>query len=188
MIKLHLGCGAVNLGDDWIHIDSENHPHVEYNDVTKLPFNDGEVSRIYASHVLSYFNADKGLKVLKEWARVLSGKMWIAVPDFQAMAKLYTSGGWPIEDFLGPLYGKMQDSTAINSHPVMTTNTLLPIYHKTCYDERSLSKALHRAGFNLIIKPTIYDDWPFRYDQSQAYLPDRNPQGTLISLNLHAYK
>jgi SAM-dependent methyltransferase len=187
---LHLGSGAVDFGKFWIHIDAIHYNHVQYNDVSRLPFLDGHAEKIYASHVLEYFDQEEGLKVLKEWARVVRGTLYIAVPDFEAIAKLYVSGKWPIEDFIGPLYGKI-GASSVQTHTrlgVFTSPGSPAIYHKTVYDERSLCKALHKAGFTSIRKRHDEEYWPCSTDQSNAYLPDRNRNGTLISLNLIATK
>ena len=135
-IQLHLGCGAKNFGDSWVHIDGAHLPHIKSHILTNLPYEDNEVDLIYASHVLEYFDRDEGLKVLKEWNRVLKkgGVLRLAVPDFNALANivLYLDGS--LEDILGPLYGRMKMDGEY-------------IYHKTVYNCRELYDSLDRAGF-----------------------------------------
>lgn len=173
-MKLHLGCGKYDW-EGYTNIDAKPAPHVKYLDVSQLPFEDNSVDEIYSSHLFAYFDREEGEKILSEWFRVLKpdAKLYIAVPDFSAIKKL--SSHFPIEDVLGPLYGKMGET---------------PIYHKTVYDERSLSKLLHKVGFKEIIKLNCgFQHGKLDKDQSWAYLPDRNyKQGTLISLNLIATK
>jgi predicted SAM-dependent methyltransferase len=181
MIKLHLGCGKRDFGKDWVHIDGEHLPHVLHNDVTKLPFQTGTVDLIYASHLLSYFNRKEALFVLVEWNRALKpgGVLRLAVPDFEAMARIYTMApdSYPIESFLGPIYGQM---------PLGNTT----IYHKTAYDYRSLSVLLEESGFKHV---GLYD-WRHTEhahidDHSQAYVPHMDKErGNLISLNVEAVK
>jgi len=65
-IKLNIGCGPTELRG-YVGVDIEQYPHVKHNDPSDLPYNDGEVSEIYSSHLLSYYNRDKGVEVLKEW-------------------------------------------------------------------------------------------------------------------------
>ena len=83
MIKLHLGCGWRNFGDDWVHIDGGDYDHLQYNDITKLPYEDESVDLIYASHVLEYFDREEAVDILSEWTRVLKkgGALRIALPD-----------------------------------------------------------------------------------------------------------
>lgn len=179
MVKLHLGCGKRDFGSEWIHIDGGTFPHVTHNDITKLPFEDNSVDLIYASHVLEYFDRDEVIPVLEEWYRVLKvgGKLRLAVPDFEEMAFLYAEGKYPLESFLGPLYGKMKmdDST---------------IYHRTTYDMISLTSLLKKIGFGR----TEQYDWKETEhahidDHSQAYLPHMDKEnGSLISLNIETTK
>jgi len=196
MIKLNLGSGWRNFGKDWIHIDGGNYPHVKYHDIIKLQFDDGSVDLIYASHVFEYFDREEGKDVLKEWYRVLKpgGILRIAVPDFEAMAKLYSNGKFPLKNFLGPLYGKMEMG-------MRGGETGKIIYHKTVYDFKDLKKLLEEIGFNNVRKY----DWKITPphdkfdDHSQSYLPHEGfvptPEkpfdketGYLISLNVEADK
>ncbi len=129
--------------------------------------------------MLEYFDREEAFSVLKEWYRVLKidGVLRLAVPDFNAMAQLYVERNFPLDSFLGPLYGKME----------MDGKT---IYHKTVYDRISLIVILASIGFKKV------ENWDWKNvdhgkidDQSQAYLPKMDKEhGTLISLNLEAHK
>ena len=179
MIKLHIGCGKRNFGDDWVHIDKANYPHIKYHIIKFLPYQDKSVDLIYASHVIEYFDREEVLDVLREWYRVLNvgGILRLAVPDFREMAKLYINNDFPLDSFLGPLYGKMKVNDDF-------------IYHKTVYDDESLIDILGKTGFACVrqwdwrkVDHGIFDD------QSQAYLPKMDKKnGTLISLNIEAIK
>lgn len=179
MIKLHLGCGRVDFGNQWDHVDEVQLPHIKSFDLTDLPYESESVGIIYASHVIAYFDKQDVVDVLKEWNRVLSkdGQLYIATPDFKAMAELYIENSYPIEDFIGPLYGRRMGDDRF-------------IYHKYCYDARTLSKVLHYAGFKQIeLVESGFQIMQSHKDQSWSYLPDRSyKQGTLISLNLIATK
>jgi len=198
MIKLHIGCGWRDFGEDWIHIDGGEYPHVKFHDVTKLPHDDDSVDLIYTSHLFEYFDREDGLEVLKEWFRVLKkgGTLRIAVPDFEMMAKLYAEGKFPLENFVGPLYGKMKMGAKGPNEGKAPI-----IYHKTVYDFDSLKEVLGSIGFKKVRRY----DWKITSphdkfdDHSQAYLPHKgfvptpeNPfdkdNGYLISLNVEADK
>jgi ubiquinone/menaquinone biosynthesis C-methylase UbiE len=178
-MKLHLGCGWRNFGKDWIHIDGGEYSHLDYNDITKLPFDDNSVDLIYSSHVIEYFDREEIIPILLEWKRVLkvNGTLRIAVPNFKKMVEIYLKEIIPLDNILGPLYGKMTmgDST---------------IYHKTTYDEKSLKLLLNNIGF---ININVYDwrstDHSEFDDHSQAYIPHMDKEnGTLISLNIECQK
>lgn len=178
-MKLHLGCGWRNFGSDWIHIDGGEYEHLDYNNITDLPFADDAVELIYASHVLEYFDRTEVLKVLTEWHRVLKpgGVLRLAVPDFEAMTKLYVSGKCKLSNIVGPLYGKMPMGD-------------VTIYHKTTYDFLELESMLE----SLMFKGVSRYDWRNTEhahidDHSQAYIPHMDKEnGTLISLNIEAVK
>jgi predicted SAM-dependent methyltransferase len=135
-LKLHLGCGKKNFGKDWIHIDGSNYPHLDSHDIVNLPYKSNSVDIIYASHVLEYFDRDEGLDILKKWYKILKrrGVLRIAVPNFTALSSIVMLYDGPLEDILGPLYGKMKMGDKY-------------IYHKTVYNCRELFDILERAGF-----------------------------------------
>ena len=160
MIKLHLGCGKRDFGPDWVHIDSQHLPHIRHFNVKKLPYADGTVKLIYASHLIAYFDRDEIIPILKEWNRVLKpgGTLRLATPNWEVLRKLKAP-------MLGPLYGKMSEP---------------PIYHKTVYTMHDLLVILSQTGFYKIKK---YDhkktDHAHFDDHSAAYF-----EGKLISLNV----
>ena len=179
MKKINLGCGWRNFGKDWIHIDGGNYPHLDSKDILILPYEDNSIDLIYASHVIEYFDREEILDILNKWKAKLKpgGVLRLAVPNFQAMAKLYIEDNIPLDSFLGPLYGKMK----------MSNET---IYHKTTYDFKELKSILNKCGFLDIgyydWRETEHSDFD---DHSQAYIPHMNKEkGTLISLNIKAIK
>jgi predicted SAM-dependent methyltransferase len=178
-MKLHIGCGKRNFGPKWTHIDQAHFPHIDFYDLTSLNIDDSSIDLIYSSHTIEYFDRDEIIPILKEWSRVLkpSGILRLAVPDFEAMTKLYCNNSITLEQILGPLYGKMESNGKI-------------IYHKTVYDFCSLKSLLISVGFHDIYK---YDwrmtDHSQFDDCSQAYLPHMNKEtGVLISLNVECIK
>lgn len=159
MIKINLGCGKRNFGKDWIHIDGGDYGHLDSRDIINFPYND--IDLLYASHLISYFDRHEIIPILKTWKSKLSsnGVLRIAVPDFQAISKLYINNLFNLESFLGPLYGKMQMKDKF-------------IYHKTVYDESSLTSLLSICEFKNIKKWDHKSVEHGKYDDhSQAYLP-----------------
>lgn len=179
-MKLHLGCGKRDFGLEWVHVDLGNYPHVTSSDIVSLPFEDDICDVIYSSHVIQYFDREAIVFILKEWLRVLKsgGIIRLAVPDFEAMIRLYHLETMPVETFLGPLYGKMQPPGCE------------AIYHKTTYDFCSLKSLLEAVGFESVQR---YDWRRTEHghidDHSQAYIPHMDKiNGTLISLNVEGTK
>ena len=131
MIKINLGCGWRNFGKDWYHIDGGDYSHLDSHDILNLPFDNGTVDLIYASHVIEYFDREEIVGILNKWKSKLKqgGIVRLAVPNFQEIARLYCAQGFGFDNFLGPLYGKMDMDGKV-------------IYHKTVYDFCSLNLIL----------------------------------------------
>ena len=180
-IHLHLGCGEKYI-DGFIHVDLNNYPHIDHiSSINRLDFvEDNSVDSIYCSHTLEYFNRDDAKDALKEWHRTLkaNGLLRLAVPDFDAIVNVYLRNK-DIEGkgILGPLYGKWKSDDGNY------------FYHKTAYNEKSLTDLLTDCGFANI---SIFD--PIKVfgedfdDYSLAYIPHKDSNGILISLNLEAQK
>jgi ubiquinone/menaquinone biosynthesis C-methylase UbiE len=159
-------------------------PHIDHkSNIDQLPFfPDSSADLIYCSHALEYFDRDQARDVLQEWYRVLApgGLLRLAVPDFESLVKVYQTSG-ALDRVLGPLYGKMD---------IVTPSGHERLYHKTKYDEGSLSSLLQQCGF---LAP---ERWNWRTtehagvdDHSQAYFPHmQKDTGILVSLNLQARK
>lgn len=181
--KVHLGCWH-RVIPGFIHVDLCDMPHINHkSNIDQLPFfDDGSVDLIYCSHALEYFDRDQARDVPKEWHRVLApgGLLRLAVPNFEALIKVYQISG-ELTRVLGPLYGKM----SIDTPDGRTT-----LYHKTTYDESSLSTLMQECGF------VMPERWDWRNtehaavdDHSQAYFPHMQKEtGILVSLNLQARK
>lgn len=169
--KLHLGCGSRHL-DGFINIDQIYQPGVDMVGNVRFlrQFTPGEVSVIYACHVLEHFSRWDYKAVLKRWYELLGpgGKLYVCVPDFDAVVQHYAEHQKP-EKLIGLLYGG-QDYEGNTHHYTWTLVTL--------------SKDLWDAGFRHI-EPF---DWrkgpnPDVDDFSKAYLDKR-----LMSLNVCATK
>jgi len=180
-MKLHLGCGKRYFGKDWVHIDQQPYLHVDYVcNLRELPVEDLEnVELIYASHALAYFDRKEAEEVLRHWYDVLEpgGTLRIATPDIRTMAHLYMTEQYSLEQFLGPMYGKIE-----SAHKT--------IYHKTIYDFVSLKALLLKVGFSDVKEYDWRQTEHAEFDDcSQAYLPHMDKvRGALISLNIEATK
>jgi predicted SAM-dependent methyltransferase len=185
-MKLHVGCGKRDFGKEWTHVDGGDFPHVTSHDVFLKDIPDNSADIIYSSHLIEYFDRQEVTELLKAWYRVLKprGELFVAVPDFSAINKLYQDKEYELEQFLGLLYGRME----------MNGNK---IYHKTVYDFKSLCRVLAGAGFYGIFQSNIKDyltdcgnNWHWRLpdDHSKAVLPHMSMDGTPVSLNVIACK
>jgi SAM-dependent methyltransferase len=91
-VKLNLGAGRIQISG-YVNIDVD--PTMEPDlvaDAESLPFEDGSVDEIYASHILEHLRWDS--PALTEWFRVLKhgGLLTVAVPDIVQTYFLYKHG------------------------------------------------------------------------------------------------
>ena len=178
-MKFNIGCGHRNFGKEWIHIDGENYDHIDSSDIFIKDYQDNSADLIYASHFIEYFDREEVVPLLKRWKSVLisNGVLRLAVPDFKVYSKLYSDKQYPLNSFLGPLYGKMP----------MGDKT---IYHKTTYDYASLATLLKEIGMRNVKKYNWEETEHAQFDDhSQAYLPHMDKEnGILMSLNVECIK
>lgn len=181
-LKLHLGCGHRHL-KGFIHIDKDNLPHIDYpnTDLGDLSmFDDSTVDLIYTCGSFEYYDRQEALSVLKEWRRVLkyNGVLKISVPDFNSVVRVYQKyNNLDGIGILGPLYGKWK----IQNDQF--------IYHKTVYDEKSLTNLLINSGFKDVKKYIAEQFLPSGYDDySLAYVPHMDKNGIQMQLNLECIK
>ena len=179
MIKINMMCGKRNFGPNWVHIDKAKFPHIwsDHIGLGNLPLS--SVDLIYCSHGIAYFSLDEIQKTLKHWLWTLipGGTLRLATPDFNILSKMYQVG-IELDKLTGPLYGEMD----MNGQK---------IYHKTVYDEQTLTGLLTEAGFINIHRydhtktehPNTGNREDFYDDHAAAYI-----NGTLISLNLECNK
>lgn len=168
LLKLNLGCHD-RVVPGFKGMDIDHYPGVDYvGDVGNLSrFKDGEVSEILASHILEHFPHTKTLDVLKEWRRVLKsgGILYVSVPDFKQMVKLYHSHG--LEDWIqNMICGDQVYATA---------------YHYAIFDEARLSGLLLAAGFSEASRVET-----FGISEDDCSNNRDNAGGELASLNMVA--
>lgn len=88
-MRLNLGCGD-DVRPDWFNIDLRSDCGADIvQDVSKLPFDDGEVDEILALDLLEHFPAFRTQDILAEWRRVLcsGGMLTVKVPNLQALCE-----------------------------------------------------------------------------------------------------
>ena len=182
-MKIHLGCWHRYI-PEFVHVDLCDMEHIDYKrNIRDLKcFDDNVADLIYSSHSFEYFDRFEAVDVIAEWRRVLKqgGTLRLSVPDFQALIKVYQKTN-DLYKVVGPLYGRME----IDSSDGEKT-----LYHKTVWDEKTLTDFLENNGFEKIRlwnwRETEHADID---DHSQAYFPHMDKEnGIQVSLNLEATK
>tara|TARA_R100000234_G_C4995601_1_gene177731 strand:+ start:320 stop:877 length:558 start_codon:yes stop_codon:yes gene_type:complete len=185
-MKLHLGCGRINI-PGFYNIDLSDHEHVDLKaDIRDLHmFENDSVDLVYVSATFQYFDRQEGLDCLKEWHRVLKkgGILRLSTVDFDKLLEVYEKADKNLSYIIGPLYGRM-DVYDNNNEPVEK------IYHRTVYSKAEMIGILKQAGYKKIEtyewENTIHNDYD---DQSQSYFPHMEKEnGIHIMQNLQAVK
>jgi len=153
MLKLDLGAGE-RSPDGFTPLGNINGTQIY-----PLPYADGSVDEIRASHVLEHFPHREVGAVVADWVRALKpgGMLKIAVPDFGKIAEQYVAG--VEQNTMGYVMGGQTDGAD---------------FHKTIFDIDSLAGLLAQSGLMLIRQ------WQSELPDDCAALP--------ISLNLAGTK
>lgn len=98
-----------------------------------IPFRDGSVDFLYASHLLEHLHRDEAERLIREAARVLKpgGVFRVAVPDLAHAMDLYRKGEKRLS--LGYFFNESKQDNYT--------------YHRYLYDEELLTDALKKGGF-----------------------------------------
>jgi predicted SAM-dependent methyltransferase len=133
---LDIGGAAVPYApDEYATVDLYGEPDVRA-DMAELPFADGTVDRIWASHVLEHCAMPDVSKTLTEWLRVLKprGRLIVRVPNFDYVAKYWLTGpdrGWAE----AMVFGLQTDPGE---------------FHKSAYTAGTIRADLEGAGFECL--------------------------------------
>ena len=149
-VKLNLG-SFTTMFDGWRNIDAidlsafaraNGHAFTCWDLLRGLPYDDGVVDLIFASHVLEHFTYDAGARLLVECRRVLQpgGVLRVLVPDAALLMRKYTDGS------LGDL-DELSGTAAGHADQARKLYELLLSGHASIYDATALEGALRRAGF-----------------------------------------
>jgi len=152
VLRVEIGPGPSKLAQDWTTVSSVPGDAVDLLaewGMDPLPFLDGTVDEIYASHVIEHVPWFLAPCALVDAWRVLrrGGRIELHTIDFCAVATAYGSGdasdpGDPVfADFMGSI------NFRIFARPVHYRDGADAMLHRSCYDERYLRMLLGGAGF-----------------------------------------
>jgi len=139
-IKVHFGCGNVNL-PGWINIDALSNPHIHIvGSIEALKtFSQNSVDLIYACHVLEHLSLIESRKFIDIAydSLKMGGSLLLSVPDFRSLAHLY-----------------IQTDNLVDIHPAIFGGQDYEFnFHKQGFDRLKLSDDLSKRGFHSI------EDW-----------------------------
>ena len=177
---LHLGCGNLTIPGFW-NIDAMFTARCDVVAcVERLKLADNSVGTIYCAHVFEHLGRTAAPRALRQWYRVLrpGGKLYLACPDLEALARLYLAnlddvntpaGRQRLDLLLGVIYGGQH-----NRHN----------FHASGWSLATLGWLLEDVGFRHVQRFDA-ERVSFRrfHDASFAAL-----QGVPVSLNVEATK
>jgi predicted SAM-dependent methyltransferase len=134
-MKIHLGCGEVNL-EGFINVDARDnkHVHIVKNDLYLNEFSDSTLEMIYMCHVLEHISHKEVTGYLTHYCNKLKdgGVLRLSVPDFDRIIEIYNASGSDCDSIKSPLMGGQ--GYEYN-------------YHYNVFNKKSLMTLLEKAGF-----------------------------------------
>lgn len=133
-IRLNVGAGHIPV-DGYLNVDFRPLPGIDVvADIKELPFEPGELTEIFSSHVLEHFPLEELRRtILPSWISLLKdgGTLVTIVPDIQSMVDEVAAGRMPFDQFIGVVYGGQEYEGD---------------FHFAGYSQDSLTELLEQAG------------------------------------------
>ena len=153
MKKLHIGSGP-HYAEGWINLDLNNHPDWDKQpdvlaSVYDMPFEDGEIDRAYAGHILEHLVWNELPSALKEIKRVMAdgGILCVVGPCIEKALRT-KQPEWLIENILK---SETDDGTGFG-HQWTATTLLTQVALETVFPKDSIQE----VSIATIKKP----EWP----------------------------
>jgi predicted SAM-dependent methyltransferase len=157
-VRLNIGAGEFAL-KGFTNIDSEAYEGVDLLAIVPpIPYPDNSADELWACHFLEHLDQPTGAEFLRECFRVLrpGGQLGVVVPDTWIIMREYVKRSaigveWP--------YGVLRAVADLDEVcGLFLYSTLQPSPHRWSYDERTLSRALERAGFEVVAQIDRFND------------------------------
>lgn len=153
---VNIGCGNQPLSSDWIGLDIVPSATIVHDLLSRWPFPDNSVERIYSSHTLEHFSFCEQSFILEESLRVLKpgGEFSVCVPNAEHYIRAFVSPEtFDRARFCGRKSGFYDTGSRIDPLNCMA---YMEGHHKWMFDQESLLNILRRAGFR-DVAPREYD-------------------------------
>ncbi len=145
-MKLNIGCGEVCF-PGWINIDMDSPKADLRHDMRNpLPYETGTVDFIYSEHFIEHVTAQEGVKVLKDFFRVLKpgGVVRIATPDLNYLLFKYFFF-WKRQAWI-----KKYGYEWLKTKAEMVNLCFREWGHQYLYNKEELERRIMEAGFKKI--------------------------------------
>jgi predicted SAM-dependent methyltransferase len=149
--KLNLGCGRHPL-PGWLNSDYHPESNRElYLDVRKpFPFEPATFRYVYSEHMIEHLTPSQAHFMLSECWRVLrpGGRLRVATPNLVFLIDLYRADKLPLQQHYLAWAAQASGLPAEQAEDSYIINHFVRAWgHRFIYDEKSLRRAMERAGF-----------------------------------------
>jgi SAM-dependent methyltransferase len=183
MVKLHFGPGRgwIKPSNEWQTVDidpARGDIVADFNENALLPFDDGSVSAIYASHVFEHMSIFAAPRAFRECFRVLAaeGGMRIVIPNVRRSIEEYLKGNaeYPLFKRRRAFWKNRMGLEGTTIFEALKGDFISPtgqpdllgkesLAHQNAWDFDSMAAELCRAGFdrsNVLQKDFQSSDFP----------------------------
>ena len=174
---LHIGCGG-RLLEGWLNTDIAWSPGAIQMDARRrFPFADNTFDFVFSEHMIEHVDCSEGAYMLAECYRVMTvgGRIRITTPNLTTLARLCADDHTDIEaSYLDWFYRTFLHGGWPHT-PAGALSAFFSFWgHKFIYDEKTLTNAMHAAGFKSIkrYKLTESDEPNLRSLENCARYPE----------------
>ena len=143
-LRLDIGSSHLRVRPDYTTVDLYAPEADVRADMGALPFDDGSVEEIWASHCLEHVGPERTVPVLREWLRVLrpGGPAIVMVPNADYAARYWLHGP-----------DRAMARQMIYGHQAEQGET-----HLTAWNAEMLRADLTEAGFDIVSLTSVFED------------------------------
>lgn len=177
MARLNVGCGDYPLLY-WINLDSDPTKRADIHadaleHLQGCP--EGLYDEIYAGHFLEHLEPEAAAAFLRECYRVVipGGRVGVVVPDTRIIMQRWLAEARDMIEYPEGTWNSIADLDSICE--LFLYATAQDSHHHWSYDERTLARIMHEAGFE-------------RLTEIDRYRDPRIPVGAWYQCGLNGYK
>ncbi|HOW77928.1 MAG TPA: methyltransferase domain-containing protein [Verrucomicrobiota bacterium] len=158
MTKCNVGCGLYPLAG-YLNIDADARVNPDLvMRVPPLPFEDGDLSEVYAGHYLEHLTREEAVTFLAECYRCLKpgGVLAIVVPDTREIMRRYLAGAVDCVEYPPDVWHNVADLDEVCA--LWLYSTVQGSLHRWSYDRETLGRMMASAGFRKLHEIDRYRD------------------------------
>jgi SAM-dependent methyltransferase len=174
-LRIDIGSSHLRVAEGWTTVDLHAPEADVKADMGSLPFEDGAVAEIWASHCLEHVGKERVQPVLAEWLRVLvdGGPAIVSVPNLDYIARYWLHGP-DRQEALDLMFGHQTEPGEI---------------HMTGWNPEGFRAELLAAGFEIVSLEVIWeqdgDVGSYHHRQETIRAEVRKPAAVELAPHVH---